>query len=157
MLFGALALASAVGMGAYWWTLSAEANRLEEEIATAQQQVAALKAVIAEGNRHKAERNELAKRVAVVDELTGNQTRAILFMDAVADTIPRDLWITSISEQNQQLQFSGNAASSTALADFMSNLRASGKFKDVDLVVARQDVDKTPRLITFVVAARFET
>jgi len=42
------------------------------------------------------------------------------------------------------------------VSDFMTNLKASGKFKDVDLVDARQDLTKSPRTVTFEVSCRFE-
>ena len=38
----------------------------------------------------------------------------------------------------------------------MANLKASGKFKDVDIVDAKQDLNKSPRVITFEVVTRFE-
>src|SRR5207253_2409728 len=95
---------------------------------------------IAEGNRYKPERDDLERRVNAIEELTKNQTTPIYFLEAVAESIPRDRWLTSTSERDRQLHFNGTAFSSTALADFMANLRASGRFKDVDLVVARQDI-----------------
>jgi len=38
----------------------------------------------------------------------------------------------------------------------MANLKASGRFKDVDLLDAKQDLSKSPRTITFEVTCRFE-
>ena len=38
----------------------------------------------------------------------------------------------------------------------MANLKACGKFKDVDIVDAKQDLTKSPRTITFEVVVRFE-
>jgi hypothetical protein len=38
----------------------------------------------------------------------------------------------------------------------MANLRASGKFKEVEIVVSRQDLGKSPQLVTFEVTCRFE-
>jgi hypothetical protein len=38
----------------------------------------------------------------------------------------------------------------------MANLKASGKFKEVDLVESRQDLGKSPRTITFEVTCEFE-
>ena len=61
-----------------------------------------------------------------------------------------------MEEKGTQLKFAGNTYSSTALSDFMSNLKASGRFKDVDIVDAKQDLTKSPRVITFEVIARFE-
>jgi len=74
----------------------------------------------------------------------------------VLGTVPKDLWLTRLEEKGGQLRFAGVAFSSVAVSDFMSNLKASGKFKDVDLVDARQDLTKSPRTITFEVSCRFE-
>jgi Tfp pilus assembly protein PilN len=156
LLFGLLSLVSIVAVIGYWWMLSSEAGRLDAEIAIATKQLETLKAAIAEGNRYKGERDDLEKRVTTIEELTRNQPRPIYFLDALVDAIPRDLWLTSAGERDKQLRLSGTAFSTTAVADFMSNLRSSGRFKDVDLVVSRQDINRTPRTITFEVVCRFE-
>jgi type IV pilus assembly protein PilN len=157
ILFGLLYLAAVVAIGGYGWILSGQRERLEHEVGVAQKQLDTLRATIAEGNRYKAERDELQKRLAAIEDITKRRPRPIYLLEAVADTIPRDLWITSASEREGALRFNGTAFSSTALADFMANLRRSGKFKDVDLVVARQDLDRVPRAVTFEVVCRFET
>ena len=70
--------------------------------------------------------------------------------------MPRDLWITSLEQKESVLKLSGTAFSTTAVSDFMANLKASGKFKDVDIVVSRQAFDKTPTTVTFEVTCTFE-
>jgi type IV pilus assembly protein PilN len=155
ILFGLLALGAVVVIGGWTWMLTSERDQLERDVTVAEKQLETLKAAIAEGNRYKAERDDLEKRVNAVEELTKSQPMPIYFLEAVAAAIPPDVWLTSTSEKERQLHFNGTAFSSTALADFMSNLRASGKFKDVDLVVARQDINKAPRIITFEVVCRF--
>lgn len=156
VLFGLLSIAAVVVIGGWWAILIAERDQLERDIVVAEQQLETLKAAIAEGNKYKAERDDLERRVNAVEDLTKNQSAPIYFLEAMAGAIPRDLWLTSTSERDKLLHFNGTAFSSTALADFMANLRASGRFKDVDLVVARQDINKVPRLITFEVVCRFE-
>ncbi len=156
VLFGILSLASVGGIGAYWWTLTAEAARLEGDITAMTARLAQLKVAIAEGIRYKAERDDLEKRLVAVEELTKSQTRALRFLDLLAGTIPGDLWLSAATERDSQLRISGAAFSANALADFLTNLEASGTFKDVELVIARQDIAKTPRTITFEVTCRFE-
>jgi hypothetical protein len=51
----------------------------------------------------------------------------------------------------------GAAFSPTAVSNLMTALRASGRFKDVDIVVSKRDLDKTPNVVTFEVTCRFET
>ena len=76
-------------------------------------------------------------------------------LDALADTVPPDIWLSSVEEKEQVLKIAGSAFSTTAVADLMSNLKASGKFRDVDLIVSKQDLTKTPRVVTFEVTCRF--
>lgn len=156
IVFGLLYVVVFMGLAAYWWVLSSEEERLAGEISIGTQQLETLKKAIDEGKTYKTLRDELEKRVTAIEDLTRTQPRPIYLLDAVADTIPRDLWITSASERDKLLRLNGTALSTTAVADFMANLRSSGKFKEVDLVVARQDISKTPRMVTFEVVCRFE-
>lgn len=156
MLFGLVYLVAALGVGAYWWSLSATESRLTAEVDRASKELATLKATIGQGAKVKEQAAELRKRVQVIDELTKNQTRPIQLLDAFVDVVPRDLWITGFEDRGSSLRVTGSASSPTAVADFMSNLRTSGKFKDVDLVVSRQDLAKTPSPVTFEITCRFE-
>ena len=91
-----------------------------------------------------------------IEIVARNQARPTYLLDALSGTLPTDLWLTRVEEKGHQLRLAGTAYSSVALSDFMTNLKSSGKFKDVDLVESRQDLTKSPRTITFEVACRFE-
>ena len=133
-----------------------ENTRLHNEIAENQKEMDRLQAVIAEGPKFKRDKEELERRVNAIEAVARNQPRPVYLMDSVADMMPKDLWLTRMEERRASSSSRGTTYSSTALSDFMSNLRASGKFKDVDLVEHRQDLTKSPRTITFEVSARFE-
>ena len=98
---------------------------------------------------------ELRKRVDVIEQLTRDQARPIILVDAFAGVVPRDLWITRLEERNSVLRIAGAAFSTTAVSDFMANLRASGKFKDVDIIVSRRDLARPALPVTFEVTSRF--
>jgi len=156
MLFGAVALGLVLVLGGWWWSLSAEIRRLNTEIAENKKQSDRLKVVIAEGQRFRRDKELLERRVNAIELAARHQTRPVYLLDAVLDTLPKDLWLTRMEEKGTQLRFAGTTYSATALADFMANLKASGKFKNVDIVDAKQDLNKSPRLITFEVVTRFE-
>lgn len=156
MLFGAAALVLVVVLGGWWWSLSAEIKQLNTEIAENKKEADRLKVVIAEGQRFQRDKEMLEQRVNAIELVARRQTRPVYLLDAVLDTLPRDLWLTRMEEKGTQLRFAGTTYSATALSDFMANLKASGKFKDVDIVDAKQDLTKSPRLITFEVITRFE-
>ena len=144
------------GIGYYWWTLSSEESTLTVEIDKKNQELAQLKAAIGQGNKIKDQTAELRKRLAVLEELTKGQARPIILVDTFANMVPKDVWITGLDERNKVLKVSGSAFSTTAVSDFMQNLRASGKFKDVDIVVSRRDLARPTPLVTFEVTCRFD-
>ncbi|MBI2200136.1 MAG: PilN domain-containing protein [Candidatus Rokubacteria bacterium] len=156
ILFGILFVVVVGAVGLWWWTLDSEVQGLNRQIAENQKEITRLKQVIAEGQRFKREKEELERRVNAIESVARLQTRPVYLLDAVADMLTKDLWLTRMEEKGQQLRFAGTTYSSTALADFMANLKASGKFKDVDLLESRQDLTKSPRTITFEVSCRFE-
>jgi Tfp pilus assembly protein PilN len=154
--FLVLYVAAAGGLAYAWRTLTLEQEQLQAEVTRASQELAQLRAITGQTARVKAQLAELRQRLRTIEDLTRNQGRPILLLDAFADALPADLWITGIEEKAAVLKVTGTAFSTTAVSDLMANLRRSGKFKDVDIVIARQDPAKTPRLVTFEVTCRFE-
>lgn len=155
-LFLIVYVVAAGGIGFWWWTLSSEESALTEEIGKRNKELAQLRETLGQGAKIKEQTEELRKRLAVLQELTKGQARTIVLVDTFASMVPKDLWITGIEDRNKVLKVSGSAFSTTAVADFMQNLRNSGKFKDVDIVVSRRDLARPSPLVTFEVTCRFE-
>jgi type IV pilus assembly protein PilN len=149
--------AAVAGVAVYWAQLSREEARLNTAIDKANRELALLKPITSQVDKVKEQLADLQKRVKTIDELTQDQSKPIRIFDAFASVVPNDLWITKMEERGNMLKVSGSAFTAAAVSDLMSNLRASGKFKEVDIVVSRQDLVKTPRLVTFEVTCRFES
>jgi type IV pilus assembly protein PilN len=156
VVFGALGLVLVVALAASWWMLSTQVWSLRRDIGDGRKELDRLKPIIAEGQRYRQEKQELERRIAAIEMVARNQARPTYLLDSLVDMLPADLWLTRVEEKSQQLRLAGTTHSSVALADFMANLKASGKFKDVDLIDSRQDLSKSPRTITFEVSCQFE-
>jgi Tfp pilus assembly protein PilN len=100
--------------------------------------------------------SEESTLTADIDRLNRELASLKTTLDSFIDTVPRDLWITGLEQKESVLKLNGTAFSTTAVSDFMSNLKSSGKFKDVDIVISRQAIDKTPSLVSFEVTCRIE-
>jgi type IV pilus assembly protein PilN len=157
VLFGVLYVLAAATLAYAWWGVAAEETRLKADLDGKERELASYKITLGQGANVKDQLADLKKRVAVIEELMKGQSRPILMFDAFADVVPRDLWITSMEDKGATLKLSGSAFSSAAISDLMANLRASGKFKDVDIIVSKQDLAKSPSLITFEIACRYES
>ena len=155
LAFGGLTLALVVLLGLWWLWLSTGIGQLTREIDKNEAETKRLASVIAEGERFRRDKEAVEARINAIESVARNQTRPVYLLDALADMLPKDLWLTRVEEKGGQLRFAGTAFSPVAVSDFMANLKASGKFKDVDLVDARQDLTKSPRTVTFEVSCRF--
>jgi type IV pilus assembly protein PilN len=156
ILFAIVYLVAAGGLGFYWYGLAAEETRLTGEVDRLTREIASLKTTLGQGAGVKNQLAEVRRKVGVLEDITKGQGKSIVLLDSFVDTVPRDLWITGLEQKESLLKLSGTAFSTTAVSDFMSNLKSSGKFKEVDIVVSRQAIDKTPSLVTFEVTCKFE-
>ena len=156
VLFVLAALALVAGLGNYWWNLSLEEQRLTAEVEADARELAVLKATVGQADKIKAQLADLQARLGAIQVLAKDQSRPVLLVDAFADAVPRDLWITGLEEKGTVVRVTGSAFSTTAVANLMAQLRASGKFKDVDIVLSKRDLAKAPNIVSFEVTCRFD-
>lgn len=152
--FGVACVVAVVFVGGWWWQLSNQEADLVTKVKQSNEELERLKAQVGQVGKVKDQVAELQKRVEAIQELTKGQLRLVVLFDSLADVVPRDLWLTSLEERGTTIRINGTAFSTTAVADFMSNLRSSGRFKEVEIVVSRQDLTK--RQVTFEVTCRFD-
>jgi Tfp pilus assembly protein PilN len=157
LAFAVAYAATVIAVGGWWWQLSSEEADLTQKNAQATSELEQLKARVGQVGKVRDQIADLKKRVDAIQELTTMQARPVVLFDALADTVPRDLWLTGVEERGTTLKITGMAFSAIAVADFMSNLRSSGRFRDVDIVLSRQDLTKTPRQVSFEITCRFES
>jgi type IV pilus assembly protein PilN len=154
--FGLLYVVALAGLGFYWYSLVSTERALAADLDRLNRELTSLNSTLGEGASVKTQLTEVKRRVTILEDLTKGQGRSIVLLDAFIDTVPRDLWITSFEQKESALKLAGTAFSTTAVSDFLSNLKSSGKFRDVDIVLSRQAIDKTPSLVTFEVTCKFE-
>ena len=156
VVFGLAAVALAAALGGSSWHLFREERRLTLEIDVGARELATLKTVVGPAAKMKEHLADLQARLQVIQTLTRDQSRPLFLIDAFADAVPADLWITGLEDKGSVLRVTGSAFSATAVSNLMTALRASGKFKDVDIVVSKRDLEKAPNVVTFEVTCRFE-
>jgi Tfp pilus assembly protein PilN len=147
----------ALGIGGYSWSLFQEQRQLAVEIETGARELNTFRTIVGPAAKMKEHLADLHARLKVIQALTRDQGRPLSLIDAFADAVPGDLWITALEEKGAILRVTGAAFSPTAVSNLMTALRASGRFKDVDIVVSKRDLDKTPSMVTFEVTCRFES
>jgi Tfp pilus assembly protein PilN len=100
----------------------------------------------------------LDQLIAVIQDLQRNKVGGQELLDAVANTVVRTdtLWLTQMERKGNTLTFEGTAASLTAVANFITQLRRSGYFDKVEIKESRQDEgNKEVQTFLFTLTADF--
>src|SRR5262249_32663369 len=74
-------------------------------------------------------------RVNIIEGLQKNQLSPVLALDQLAEAVEKTqyVWLSSLDQNNAVLSVAGTGTSLNAIADFYSNLQATGYFHNVDL------------------------
>ena len=134
-----------------YYSLSAEGQRLDQDLDTAREQ---LKKV--EDDRKaievlKVKKAAFQKQIDIITNLKNNQQVPVRLLDEVSRSLPDFLWLVSMQETGNQLTFSGKATTPNAYANFYNNLDASPYFQEVGKISYTADRDN----VTFSLSAKF--
>jgi Tfp pilus assembly protein PilN len=129
--------------GGYWWysQLTSQSEALDRQKALAEKEKARLDAVIKADQVYEGRKKALENRVKVIENLQKSQASPVLALDQLAEAVERTqfVWLSSLDQKEAMLNMSGTGTSLNAIADFYTNLNATGYFKNVDQGAAAQD------------------
>ncbi|PYS09012.1 MAG: hypothetical protein DMG15_25220 [Acidobacteria bacterium] len=125
-----------VGYG-YWWysSLNVQIADLDNKINQAQAQKAALDNVIKQDQIYEGRKKALENRVKVIEGLQKGQVSPVVALDQLSEAVQRTqyVWLSNLDQNNAVLTMSGVGTSLNAIADFYTNLTATGYFKNIDV------------------------
>ncbi len=89
----------------------------------------------------------LQQRINVIEQLQRNRTGGQELLDALANTVTRTdtLWLTSLDRKGDGLTIVGTAGSINAVANFITQLKHSGYFDQVEIKESTQDDKRRSR------------
>ncbi|SRR2546425_12660470 len=130
-------LAVALGFAGYgyWWysSLTNQVADLDNQIKQAQK--AGLDNVIKQDQIYEARKKALENRVKVIEGLQRNQVSPVMALDQLSEAVQRTqfVWLSNLDQNNAILTMNGVGTSLNAIADFYTNLTATGYFKNIDV------------------------
>ena len=100
----------------------------------------------------------LQQRIATIEELQRNRTGGQELLEAIANTVSRTdtLWLTSVDRKGDTLTINGAAGSINAVANYITQLKRSGYFQQVEIKESHQDdTNKAVEIFDFSLTAQF--
>jgi Tfp pilus assembly protein PilN len=100
----------------------------------------------------------LQQRISVIEQLQRNRTGGQELLDAIANTVSRTdtLWLTSVDRKGDSLTINGAAGSINSIANYITQLKRSGYFQQVEIKETHQDPNrKAVEIFDFSLTAQF--
>jgi Tfp pilus assembly protein PilN len=139
-----LAIGAILGLGVafgFYYTADKQAKEIAANLEKANQEKARLAQVKTKYEQRKKEAEAFEKRVKVIDQLHNDQTGPVNLLNTVGSTVnvTDAVWLSEVTEAGNNINISGRALSTTAVANLMTNLKRTGYFKNVEIKDATQD------------------
>ena len=116
------------------------------------QEIAKYKSLTTEVEKKKQEQKMLQNRLDIINSLKKDKARAAMVLDELSVDKPEKLQLESLKKDGSKLGIEGVALDDETIANFMTNLRKSKLFKNVDLVVSEQIEQSKMKMKKFVLS-----
>jgi type IV pilus assembly protein PilN len=120
-------------------TITSQRDSLIREIATTKVEIKKLTAEAGEIEKFKQQKQELEKKLDVIQNLNAKKTGPVEILDELSVIIPDKAWLTSLTNKGDSMVLEGQALDNTTIAAFMKQLQNSKHFDNVTLVLSQQE------------------
>jgi type IV pilus assembly protein PilN len=153
-------VATGLYIGWRYLSLTRESNRVDEDVARAQEETGRLHAIILQVQQFEQRKAQLSQRVTLIEQLRKGQTGPVHMLDQISRSLPPMLWLTELKQGGGgEVVVEGKCTTLTSLSDFVANLEATGYFKrSIEIVSSQTEAMATPpgELIKFAIKAMFQ-
>ncbi len=125
-------------LGVFHWKIHQSREETAELIAKTKTDIAHYKSLTAEVNREKENQRVLQEKLNVINALRMEKASPARILDEISVQKPDKIQLESLKKEGGKLGIEGIALDDETVAHFMTNLRNSKLFKNIDLIVSEQ-------------------
>jgi len=151
IVFGAVFTVAALGIVYYRYnSLIKESDQLTADLDKASKESKRLAGVKTAVQQLEGVKTQLLRQIDVIEGLQRGRTGPVDMLVALANTVvgTKTMWLTAFDNSGSKISIKGEATSMNTVADFMHNLRATGRFTNIEMANTAQDA-ATKDLVTF--------
>jgi type IV pilus assembly protein PilN len=150
LLLGAAVAVAAVILTIVYFSQKRQLDDTNKRIASLRAEEQSLQQVKQDVDRFESQKSVLQQRIDVIENLQRNRTGAQDLLQMVANTVVRvdALWLTSLDRKGNVIEIQGVAGSINAVANFITELKRSGYFNQVEIKTAKEN-DLVPSVETY--------
>jgi type IV pilus assembly protein PilN len=134
------------------WRIDKEKENTIAQISNTKKEITYYKSLIAEVDKAKALQKTLQDKLNVINSLRKEKSSPSRVLDELSIDKPEKIQLESLKKEGGKLGIEGIALDDETVANFMTNLRKSKVFKNVDLIVSEQIEQSKIKLKKFVLS-----
>ncbi len=134
------------------WRLEKEKGDTMAQIAQTKKEIAHYKSLTAEVIKAKEAQKMLQDKLEIINTLRREKTTPARVLDELSIDKPEKIHLESVKKEGSRLGIEGIALDDETIANFMTNLRKSNLFKNVDLIVSEQIEQNKIKLKKFILS-----
>ena len=120
------------------WKINKEKEETLAQITNAKKEIAYYKSLTTEVNKAKEAQKNLQEKLNIINSLRKEKESPARVLDELSIDKPEKIQLESLKKEGTKLGIEGIALDDETVANFMTNLRKSKIFKNVDLIVSEQ-------------------
>jgi type IV pilus assembly protein PilN len=134
------------------WKIGKEKEDTIAQISNTKKEIAYYKSLTTEFNKAKTSQKTLQEKLNVINSLRKEKASPARVLDELSISKPEKIQIESLKKEGSRLGIEGIALDDETVANFMTNLRKSKIFKNVDLIVSEQIEQSKIKLKKFILS-----
>jgi len=134
------------------WRIDKERENTIAQISDTKKEITYFKSLISEFNKAKALQKTLQDKLNVINSLRKEKSSPARVLDELSIDKPEKIQLESLRKEGGKLGIEGIALDDETVANFMTNLRRSKIFKNVDLIVTEQIEQSKIKLKKFILS-----
>jgi type IV pilus assembly protein PilN len=132
-----------LGLFLVQWKISNDREKLQAQIANTKKEITYYKSLTTEVDKAKEAKKILQEKLNIINSLRKQKSVPAKILDELSINKPEKIYFESVKKDGSKLGIDGIALDDETVANFMTNLRKSKMFKNVDLIVSeRTEVNK---------------
>jgi len=139
-------------LGIIQWRLEKERDDTLTQISSAKKEIAYYKSLTTEVTKAKEAQKTLQDKLNIINSLRKEKAGPAKVLDELSIDKPEKIHLESVKKEGAKLGIEGIALDDETIANFMTNLRKSKLFKNVDLIVSEQVEQSKLKLKKFILS-----
>jgi len=134
------------------WKMDRDKEDLLVQITNKKKEISDYKILIEEVKKAKEDQKNFQEKLNVINSLRKEKGSPVRVLDEISMGKPEKIQLESLKKEGARLGIEGIALDDETVANFMTNLRKSKVFKNVDLIVSEQIEQSKIKLKRFVLS-----